>query len=125
MNQPLELPHFVSRSILVREGNEAVMRDDRRSRVDQRMERHLLRVHQTLVNDHTDLVLHVVDLREQRQMTLLHAQLLLQQRLVREAQRAALVLQVLHSTPRSVPTLVSFFMSTVVSYAATLSLIHI
>ena len=94
------------------------------------MERHHGSVQQALVHDEPHLVLRIVHLGEEGEMALLHAQHGLQQLVVCKAQRTALVLQVLpiiaiyNSTielfkiGRTIShshTLVSFFMSTVVS----------
>lgn len=64
------------------------------------METHLLRIQQSFVDDHLHLLVHVVYLGEQRQMALLHSQNRLQQLVVSEAERSALVLQLLHRTTR-------------------------
>ena len=97
----LELHHLITRCVLISKVLEILRLQNGGGSVDERVKKHLLGVKQTLVDNHLHLLLCVVNLRKQRQMALLHAQNGLQQRIISEAERTALVLQILHL---SIPT---------------------
>ena len=115
----LELLHRISGSELVREVLEILPGDNRRGRVDQGMQTDRLGLHESFVDDHLDLVFRVVDLGEEGEMSLFHAEHGFQELVIGESEGAALVFEFLHLSSPFIATLVSFLMSTVVSKAAT------
>lgn len=115
----LELLHYVSRSKLVSEVLEILPGDDRGRSVNERVQTDVVGVHEPFVDDDLHLVVGIVDLGEEGEVSLLDAEHALQQLAVSEAEGAALVFEFLRLTASAAATLVSFLMSTAVSKAAT------
>ena len=70
----LELLHHISRSELVSEVLEILSGDNRRRGVNQGMQTDRLGLHKSFIDDDLDLVVGIVNLGEEGEMSLLHAE---------------------------------------------------